>query len=300
MKNSVWTHILGNTWCLELHVTIPVFFLNSREVVLLDTGYADLDRPALLAALQEKNVTVRAVLGSHSHNDHNGSHAYFQKHHGAEIILQETEAAIVSDFSLMTAAYAPATAEELRRELPHLLLHADRTFSAEPQTLEIEGAAFRLIPLPGHTPGHTGIVTPDDVLYVGDAVVDEETLQKAKLPSTWNWMQDFQSKKNLRGLRHPTYILAHRGVRTEIAELVDRNIQDKLRRADEIADWLREQGPMTQNGVECLLWNKLGLHSQRFFPQVIFRRNVQCALEYLVRSGVVRREFRNGTQYYTA
>ena len=217
MKNSVWTHILGNTWCLVLHVTIPVFFLNSREVILLDTGYADLDRPALLVALQEKNVTVRAVLGSHSHNDHNGSHAYFQKHHGAEIILQETEAAIVSDFPLVTAAYAPDTAEELRRELPH-----------------------------------------------------------------------------------PAYILAHRGVRTEIAELVDRNIQDKLRRADEIADWMREQGPMTQNDAECLLWNKLGLHSQRFFPQVIFRRNVQCALEYLVRSGAVRWEFRNGTQYYTA
>lgn len=295
MNNSGWTHVLGNTWCLELHVTIPVFFLNSREVILLDTGYGDLDREALLTLLDQRNVHVRAVLGSHSHNDHSGSHAYFQERHGAEVILQETEAAIVSDFSLMTTAYAPATAEELKREVPHLLLRADRTFSAEARSLEIDGAVFGLIPLPGHTPGHTGIVTPDGVLYVGDTVVDDDTLRAAKLPSTWDWGMDLQSKRYLREMRHPAYILAHRGVRTEIADLVDRNIDDKLRRAEQISTWLRERGPVTQNEAEQLLWDKLGLHSCRFFSQVVFWRNVRCALDYLVRIGTIHQEFRNGT-----
>lgn len=299
MKDSAWIHVLGNTWCLSLHVTIPVYFLTEREVVLLDTGYMDLDRDALLAALKERNVRVRAVLGSHSHNDHSGNHVYLQKNHGAEIILQETEAAAVSDFSLMTTIYAPASAEELRREFPHLLLRADRTFSAQARSITIDGAVFGLIPLPGHTPGHTGIVTPDDVLYVGDAVVDDDVLQSSKLPSTWDWALDLESKRTLRTLAHPAYILAHRGVRTEIADLVERNIEDKLRRAEEIARWLRERGAVTQSDAERLLWEKLGLHSRRFLPQVVFRRNVRCALEYLVQTGRLCMQFQDGTVYYT-
>lgn len=93
-------------------MTIPVYFLNEREAVLLDSGYAEGDR-----------------------------------------------------------------------ELPWMLLRADRVFSALDTAVEVDGRSFGLIPLPGHTPGHTGIVTPDNVLYVGDAVLSRRILQAAKLPS---------------------------------------------------------------------------------------------------------------------
>ena len=89
------------------------------------------------------------------------------------------------------------------------------------------------------------------------------------------------------------------GVRTEIADLVDRNMDDKLRRAEQISTWLREQGPVTQNEAEQLLWDKLALHSRRFFSQVVCQRNVRCALDYLVRTGNLYMKFQDHSEFRT-
>ena len=298
MNGEKWIHVLGNTWCLNLHVTIPVYFLNQQEVVLLDTGFANLDRADLVALLEEKNLRVRAILGSHSHNDHSGSHAYFQKMHGTEVILHAVEAAIVSDYALMSVAYSPTTEEELQQHYSELLLQADRTFRTEDKTVEISGVSFGLVPLPGHTPGHTGVITPDNVLYVGDAVLTESVLHESKLPSTRNWSADLTSKERLRTMQHPKYILAHSGVHDDISSLIELNIADKLQRAEQIFVWLQEAGPVTLNEAEQLLWNKLNLRSRRFLSQVVFRRNTRCALEFLVQRGLLRKTFQNGTDVF--
>ena len=300
MQQARLVHVLGNTWCIESHVTIPVYFLNDREVVLLDSGYADRDRVPLDTLLRERELRVRAILGSHSHNDHNGNHAYFQSAHHAKIILRDVEAAIVSDFSLMRAAYFPATAQELEREVPHLLLKADQTFSEESREIMIDSAKFDLIPLPGHTPGHTGIVTPDDVFYVGDALLSHAVLQKAKLPSTLDWVKDMESKRRLLTEHHSRYILAHEGVYTEIVSIIEENLSDKVQRAVLIRDCLSSRDVWNLNEIEQFLWKQWGLHGKSFLTRTAFQRNVRCALEYLIAGDMVRQEFRDGVCLYWA
>lgn len=291
-----WTHVRGNTWCIRGRVCIPVYLLNEREAVLLDSGYAE-DRSQLDALLQEKGLRVRAVLGSHSHNDHSGNHGYYQSR-GAEIILPQTEAALVSDAALLASAYWPATAREIERELSHLLLRADYSFLPEAAGVEIEGRTFGLLPLPGHTPGHTGIVTPDDVLYVGDALLSPEVLQGAKLLSTADWEKDLASKRRLEGVSHSCYLLAHSGVYADLRPLIAENIADKLRRARQILEWLGERPCWTQAEAVDLLWQRLGLRSRSFFGQVVFRRNAVCALEYLVVTGCLDSWMEAGSRRY--
>ena len=298
MKQARWVHVLGNTWCIESNVTIPVYFLSPREVVLLDSGYAQKDRAPLDMLLQERGLRVRAILGSHSHNDHNGNHAYFQSTHQAEVILRDVEAAVVSDFSLMTAAYFPTTARDLQREMPHLLLKADRVFSADDTEINIDSAVFGLIPLPGHTPGHTGIVTPDDVFYVGDALLSPDVLQAAKLPSTLDWATDMESKRRLAAFHHPRYILAHSGAYAEIAPMIEENLSDKAQRAAQLQDCLRTRDAWRLNDIEQFLWKQWGLHGRSFLTRATFQRNLRCALGYLVLEGMADLEFRDGTYWY--
>ena len=300
MKQAQWVHVLGNTWYMESQVTIPVYFLNEREVVLLDSGYAKWDRAPLNALLQERDLHVWAILGSHSHNDHNGNHAYFQSTHQAKIILRDIEAAIVSDFSLMKAAYFPATTQELEQEMPHLLLKADQIFSAETREISIGSATFGLVPLPGHTPGHTCIVTPDDVLYVGDTLLSHAVLQEAKLPSTLDWAKDMESKRRLLSEHHSRYILAHKGMYTEITTIAEENLSDKVQCAVQIRDWLCNRDVWLLNEIEQFLWKQWGLHGKSFLTRATFQRNVRCVLEYLAIEGMVRREFRDGVYWYWA
>lgn len=294
--NMKWNHVRGNTWCIEGRVCIPVYLLNEGEAVLLDSGYAE-DRPQLDALLREKGLRVRAILGSHSHNDHSGNHSYYQSL-GAEIILPQTEAALVSDAALLTSAYWPATAREIAREFPHLLIRSDRSFPQEAAGVEIAGRAFGLLPLPGHTPGHTGIITPDDVLYVGDALLSPEVLHRAKLPSTADWETDLASKRRLETVSHSGYLLAHSGIYRDLRPLIDENIADEHRRAQQILKWLRERPCWTQTEAVDLIWQRLGLRNRSFFGQVVFRRNAICALEYLVVVGCLRSWMEEGNRIY--
>lgn len=298
MRKAAWEHVRGDTWCIRTDVTIPVYFLNDSQVVLLDSGWAR-DRAALDRALAEKGVRVRAVLGSHSHWDHNGSHAYYQRTHGAEIILQEVEAAAVSDYALMVSIYAPATAADLERELPYMRLRADRTFAAGDESVDIDGRTFGLIPLPGHTPGHTGLVTPDNVLYAADGVMGPKALADARMPSTMDWGQDFASKERLRRERHRAYILAHEGVYEDIVPLIDRDIADRRRRAEQAMEWLGQREQWTAEQAERLMWQRLGLCPRHFLTQTIFRRNLRCLLGYLTEQGRLDRRLTEGVETYT-
>lgn len=291
-----WSHVRGNTWYIEGRVCIPVYLLNDHEAILLDSGYAE-DRIELEDLLHEKNLRVRAVLGTHSHNDHIGNHAYFQEQ-GAEVILQEVEAAISSDFALLTTAYYPASAQELKQLFPHFSVHTDRTFSALDTSIKIDEQTFELFPLPGHTPGHTAIMTPDGVLYVGDAVLSTDVLRSAKIPSTANWKQDLSSKYRLETITCEAYLLAHNGAYADLHHLIQENISDRLRRAQQILNWLRERPCWTQPEVIELLWQRFGMQSRSFFNQIVFQRNAICAIEYLADKGYLKSCLEKGCRLY--
>lgn len=292
-----WTHVAGSTWTLNVSTTIPVYFINDESVVMLDSGYAK-DRLIIEEEFQKKRLMVVAIIGSHAHVDHCGNHAFFQKEYSCEIIMPEIEAAMLYDYQLLTAAYAPATAEQIREFAPEMKLHADRVFSRRDKCIFIEGQKFELVPLPGHTPGQTGIVTPDDVFYVGDAIVDEQVLDKSKILSIIDWLQDEKSKEYLKTQHHKKYVLAHSGAHDEIVQIVQKNEEKKNRIAGEVKGWLKSKESWTQNEIAQFAWTNMNLRSKRIYIQTVFLRNLNSVLRYLVETGNISCEFQNGTYFY--
>ena len=298
MSENKLIHIRGNTWCLPLRGTIPFYFLNDKEVVLFDTAYPT-DRPALMELLEREQLHVRAILGSHAHYDHIGSHAHLQKEQGTEIIMHRSEALLLADPLVLTSIYAPAPPQDLRRVFEGLLLEADRTFTYEDRVLEIDGVPFEVVPLPGHTPGHTGFVTPDDVLFLGDTLLDEDFLSMTKVPTALDWELDLASKEFLRNTRHAAYVMCHSGFRYEIEPLARMNIEEKKPRLERIAGWIREAGPLSLSDVEQLLYKNLNVHTHGpKLTQFVFQRNTRCMMEYLVHTGMLQRELRDGTCFF--
>ena len=53
--------------------------------------------------------------------------------------------------------------------------------------IQIDDAVFQLISLPGHSVGHTGVVTPDGICCIGDAIVSEDVLRVSKMPYMAYW-----------------------------------------------------------------------------------------------------------------
>ncbi len=69
----------------------PLYKLDDHRCVLLDTGTVE-QREDLEDTLDEAGLTPVAILGSHTHIDHMGSHAYFQKTRGTQVVMSLGEA----------------------------------------------------------------------------------------------------------------------------------------------------------------------------------------------------------------
>lgn len=82
------------------------------------------------------------------------------------------------------------------------------------------GVPFGVLPLYGHTPGQIGIITPDKVAYLADVLMSETVMRGAKMPSAVCRADDLKAKASLRALRCDAYVLAHRGVYSEISDLL--------------------------------------------------------------------------------
>ena len=102
-------HVLGKTYVIETPSTfIPVYHLDEREVVLLDTGFAS-DREALMELLHDRRWQVRGVICSHGHMDHSGNIRFLQERYGCRVAAHEVEAAIASTAESFLAHYRVST-----------------------------------------------------------------------------------------------------------------------------------------------------------------------------------------------
>lgn len=289
-------HIRGRTWIFQNAVTIPFYRLNEWEVVLLDSGFSTKDQRPLDNFLKDNHLRVAAILGSHAHQDHAGNLAYFQQRHGAKIILPEIEAALLSSPHMIRMLYPTATLAEARDTFAHLLIRSDRTFSPQERSVSFGGETFGLLPLPGHTPGHTGIVTPDDILYVGDTIVSQETLDHIRIPSVFCWEEDLASKELLLTASHSGFLLAHSGYYDDITVLTEKNLCYQREFAAGILALLHTPMPLCQ--FEKVVWQNRNINCRTMLGIAKFRRNLRCAVEYLVSCGAVSVTFQDGVTLY--
>ena len=82
-------HVLGGTYvAVGATALLPLYKLNDTDVVLLDTGYAKLDRSGLTHLLEDNHFQLKGILCSHAHFDHTGNVRYLQDRYGAVAAAQ--------------------------------------------------------------------------------------------------------------------------------------------------------------------------------------------------------------------
>lgn len=284
--------VYGNTYAaVGATALMPVYKLTERDIVLMDTGYARLDRSALVNLIEGNGFRLRGIICSHAHFDHTGNVRYLQQRYGCQAAAQIIEAGISVNPDAYRANYVALTYGKSREYLLEECFPADVIIPADAGHLDFCGARFGILQLPGHSAGHIGVVTPDGVAYLGDCLIDEEQIAAAKLPTSMFIARDLESKESLRNLRRPAYIIAHKQVLTDIGPLIDRNI-------DFIHDKGRELLEDLEDGMSFDQWiyafcQRENVRTRNEFKFSIVERNFANFVDWLTDEGKVevRREF---------
>ena len=295
-------HVLGNTYAaVGSTALLPIYKLNERDIVLIDTGYAKLDRAGLVNLLDGSGLVPKYVLCSHAHFDHTGNVRYLQERYGAKAILSLIEAGISVNPDSYRANYVALTYGKSRELFLEECFTADRVLRETDTSLELDGWTFGILPLPGHSAGHLGFVTPDGAAYVGDCLISQSEIDGAKLPTSMFIARDLESKAYLKTTDYPVYILAHKEVvrREALEGLIDRNIGFIQSKRAELLEVLEDGMTFSEwIGAFCQREN-VRTHNELKFS--IVERNFSNFVSWLTDSGavMVRREF-CAKRYYRA
>lgn len=285
-------HVYGRTYAaVGATALMPVYKLTDTDIVLMDTGYAKLDRSALTNLIEDNGFRLRGILCSHAHFDHTGNVRYLQQRYGCQAAAQIIEAGISVNPDAYRANYVALTYGKSHEYFLEECFLADVIIPADADHVDFCGARFDILQLPGHSAGHIGIVTPDNVAYVGDCLIDEGQIEGAKLPTSMFIARDLESKESLRALRCPAYIIAHKQVLTDIGPLIDRNLAFILDKGQEVLDCL-EDGMSFDQWIYTFC-KKENVRTHNEFKFSVVERNFANFVDWLADEGriEVRREF---------
>lgn len=290
------TRVKGNTWVLEGVEYIPLYKLDDKRCILLDSGLLQ-EREELEETLSAAGLRPVGVLCSHAHVDHCANNAYLQKKYGTKVALTFPEAGMCSSLLTLKCYFLTLSPGTVERESSCMIHTPDIYIPPTDGPFSFCGAQFRIVHTPGHSSGHVCAVTPDNVCYTADALLSAE-LMGAKLPYNLSQAMAIESREKLRELDCDAYIMAHRGVcpGSEIGALIDANQDLVRRRAEEILALVDR--PMTASQIDeaaCVLY-QLFTHKPR--RSLRFERNVRFFIEYLVDTGRLDEECQNGATYY--
>ncbi|MFH5835369.1 MBL fold metallo-hydrolase [Proteiniclasticum sp. C24MP] len=274
-------YVKGNTYVLDLDLLyLPFYRIDDKNIILLDTGYMHNDRERLTSYLEKNQLNVAGILCSHAHIDHVGNAAYFKEKYGCPVAMTREEAGVVDSVMSLKKFYANYSIRTVQEHFGHMMVKTDRIIEAEEKEITFCGVVFKILHTPGHSTGHITITTPDDVTYIGDALISYEVMDSAKLPYAYILTQDIASKMKLYSLRSSHYVLAHKGIYPDVKDLITDNIYFYRNRAEEILAVITK--PMTKEEILQTVALTMRIRIDSTFKYLVVERMLQCYVEYLL------------------
>ncbi|MEZ4357019.1 MAG: MBL fold metallo-hydrolase [Eubacteriales bacterium] len=144
------------TLSMDENIYIVINEKNSKAL-LIDPGD---NSETILKTLNERNVTLDAILLTHGHFDHIGALSKVKKATGAPVYIHKNDADMLSDaiknLSLICFGYNLTTVQ------------ADKLLNGG-EVLDLAGLSIKVLNTPGHTPGCVSYII-EDAIFTGDTL----------------------------------------------------------------------------------------------------------------------------------
>ncbi len=208
---------------------IGLYLFADRQCLLIDSGANSTEAQALLRILAAKGWTICGIFNTHAHPDHCGGNHFLQKTSGCRIYASAIEAAFLQQPLLNPYVLYGAYPLKLLQNKLNLALASPVSDILNPDTgfITINGEDFEILNLGGHTLGHLGLRTPDNVVFAGDSLIPPEILHANPFLYLADPDQQLKTLAKLKTDKTSPIYLSHGGLSDQVSALVSIN-QDML------------------------------------------------------------------------
>ena len=190
--------ITDNVYAVEASKGSYVYALRlSDGITLIDTSFPGRGGSIADELAANRLDQVKRILLTHHDVDHIGNAAFLQQKYQCDVYISKTDLPYVQG-------------KKKREGVKRIISSLIRVKTPEIQPLPVNIIMnIRIIPTPGHTPGHTCFLF-DGVLFAGDLVNSKRgVLQKPPAPMTWNMRQAIDSAKAMNNMKFNWVCPAH-------------------------------------------------------------------------------------------
>jgi len=290
-------HIKGNTYCIDTGMTyLPFYKINEKDIILVDSGWPQGEREGLEELFRINNFNIVGIICSHAHPDHIGNNQYFKEIFNCVIAMPKFEALICSSAINLKAYYNNQTLTELKNHFGYMICNTDILISEQQDDITICGINFKILHTPGHSPAHICLITPDNVAYLGDALISYEVIEGAKIPYDFILTEDLKSKEKLFNLKCDKYIVAHKGVYDDVTNLIVDNMQFYKLRAEKAYELI--DGKMTMEDIMKSAVKNFNIKVNGIYKYDVVARMLRSYVDYLYETNRIKLIIDNGFLKY--
>jgi glyoxylase-like metal-dependent hydrolase (beta-lactamase superfamily II) len=279
-------------------INVGVVALGGGRALLIDSGQdADYGK-AIRKACDAAQLKPVAVINTHAHADHFGGNDYLVRNCGVAVYAPPFEEAIMrypelEPTYLFNGAYPIGELQNkwlMAKASPiNQVIEADK--------LQFDGASAQIKKLPGHSRAQIGVLV-NGVLFCGDTVIGEGTLQKYKVPFGANIAQQVESIRALQTMQAEKVVCAHGEPVSDVSAVAEANLAAIARAAHAVRAAIQTAG--TAADVVTRVGKVLGVQHNNFSQFYLFQSIITAYLAYLQSLGQAKLELREGSAMWVA
>ncbi|MBC8110694.1 MAG: MBL fold metallo-hydrolase [Verrucomicrobia bacterium] len=147
----------------------------TREAIIIDAGcYSRAEEKLLTDFVSDNQLTVKALLATHSHIDHVLGNAFVKKTYGVKLHIHPKDETTLRSVKLYAAMYGfPAFQES----------EADG-FLNEGDIFRFGNTDLKILFVPGHAPGHIAFYNEAEGYVIGGDVLFKQSIGRTDLPGS--------------------------------------------------------------------------------------------------------------------
>jgi hydroxyacylglutathione hydrolase len=150
-----------------------VLFDETDEAVIIDPGcLSQAEKERLSSFIEDKKLTVKALLQTHTHLDHVFGSAYVKRKYKVKMYMHRLDLPVLSDVELRCktwgiGGYEPVEADE---------------FLDEGDVFEFGNSKLDIVHVPGHAPGHIAFISHADKFIIGGDCLFKGSIGRTDFP----------------------------------------------------------------------------------------------------------------------
>ena len=278
------------TYYIKNPTNIGVYKINEKDVFLIDSGNDKDAGKKILKITESQGWNVKGIISTHSNADHIGGNKLIQDRTGCSVYAYGMEKCF-TEYPIMEPSFLFSGLPI--KDLKNKFLLAKESVVTDINNNLPEGLEY--FSLKGHFFDMIGIKTDDDVYFLADSLVSEETIKKYHLFFIYDVREYLNTLDYLSTLTGKLYIASHCEATDNVLPIINAN-RDKI---NEICNTICSLCGEEIIFEELLqkVFDTYGL-TMNINQYVLIGSTIKSYLSYLNEEGRICFEFKNNKMYW--